>query len=121
MANRSRSLLFPDQIEEFTAWAERSGWKVEKPKGVYEKLRLRHPDELRPVMFHQRSNARGITAHGRGLNLVHAWLRGGEVKPKPKPPIKQTKPVERVEDGPIPMVKCPNCLHNVPIPRRMLR
>lgn len=79
-ADRDRSTLHENHIDEFVAWAEARGWLRVETKGEYEKLRLVRKKPRRgegPAIFYQRARSTPhFTAYGIGLDLVEAFFRG---------------------------------------------
>lgn len=73
-----RGVLHLNQIDAFAEWAAAFGWQREPTRGVYEVLRLRHPDERAPIVLYARDNP---TTHatvpydGQAWPLVKKFIR----------------------------------------------
>ena len=80
MSTRSRSLLHKNKLKAFRAFCEQHGWRVEPNKGVYDALRMRHPNNREPMIVYWRGHCpEHLTVYGVGLDMVRAFTQ----KPKP--------------------------------------
>ena len=71
-----RGLLHENQLEPFIAFVETQGYRPIAAKGIYERLRLYHPEKPL-VLFFQRTHSDHLTTQtgSVGYSLVTAFLR----------------------------------------------
>lgn len=73
---RSRCTLHKEKLDAFRAFCEWRGWTAEAPKGLYEVLRMRHPDRKDLLIVHERDGAtEHYTTWGESARMVSAMLR----------------------------------------------
>lgn len=79
--NRSRSELRKDDLEDFRAFCEQSGWRQQERKGDYEVLRMRHPEIKEPLIVHKRLKTvcgnipRYLTTWGQSQRMATEYVR----------------------------------------------
>lgn len=67
---RNRHELHVNKLEEYTVFCVERGWKLDKPVGDWEVLRMRHPDVRMPLLVHKRLTT------GNNTPLVHYTTNG---------------------------------------------
>ncbi len=69
--SRSRCLLHRTRLKAFQAFCEERGWVAEPTKGIYEVLRMRHPEEIAPMIVYRRIEIKEhLTVYGTGVKLA---------------------------------------------------
>ena len=72
---RSRSRLHHSHLEAFKAYLVELGWVEEPTKGIYEKLRMRHPRYNDPLIVHSKEEAtQHYTTWGHSDRLATGFL-----------------------------------------------
>lgn len=74
---RSRPYLHIDHVPLFEKYWQDRGWKTEPNKGVYDVLRMRHPDVPEPiVIIYRKDKAKEhCTVQSRGYNMAVQFIR----------------------------------------------
>lgn len=86
--SRSRCNLHVSRLPEFIEFCESLGWKQEDTKDYFEVLRMRHPQEAKPLIVHTRlATCRGnepthYTTWGIGDLLTTKFIAHRKAKEK---------------------------------------
>lgn len=73
-----RATLHLSKVGEFAAWLERRGWVAVPTRGEYEVLRMRHPEQAKPLILYARDRTDHATFgydQASRFFLVKLWLR----------------------------------------------
>lgn len=85
MEMRSRCLLMPKHLSEFSQFCSKKGWQLENTKGHYEVLRMRHPDISEPMIVHHRDVSEvHLTVWGQSERLANKFFAAKRLLEKAK-------------------------------------
>jgi hypothetical protein len=67
------------KLQEFTDWCVSQGWIIERPKGEFEVLRMRHPGQSHPLIINRRDKLGASRVHyitwGISEAMRQKWMR----------------------------------------------
>ena len=75
---KNRRALKHGMLPDFKEYLERTGWKLEEPKGKYEVLRARKEDYPRPILVHDRERGCGYSVDERELDIYKQYSKDRE-------------------------------------------
>lgn len=78
---RSRSTLHQSKVEQFALFCQENGWQRRDVKGLYEVLRMVHPEKRHPLLVFKRDAAKEhLTTYGHSAVMLALYMKARKEK-----------------------------------------